>query len=163
AGRRGGAGRGLGTAGRALRAARRGARVGGGAGGRGRGAERRAAAARGGGGGGGGARGAPARRPGRRGVGAPGGGRGPRRRRARLGAVLAIGCAGVYPVQTRLARSAPLAVLGSGATLQGPDLELSPGQVVTLLARAGERSRVVAGRDIVGWLPTRSLIELGIR
>jgi hypothetical protein len=96
-------------------------------------------------------------------LGAAAGGLWPRRLRAALAAALAIACAAIDPVQTRLARNAPIAVLSHGATLQGPDLELSPGQVVTLLSRAGERSRVIAGRDIVGWLPTGSLIELGIR
>ena len=52
------------------------------------------------------------------------------------------------------------AVLGTVATLEGPDLELSPGQVVTVLRHAGERARVAAGRDIEGWLPVADLIEL---
>jgi len=67
-------------------------------------------------------------------------------------------------VQGWHAARATHAVLDSGVTLQGPDLDLSAGQVVTVLRRAGERARVVAGRDIEGWLPAASLIELkGLR
>jgi len=73
---------------------------------------------------------------------------------------LAVGCAATFPLQGMNASRTARAVLGTVATLEGPDLELSPGQVVTVLRHAGERARVAAGRDIEGWLPVADLIEL---
>ena len=84
----------------------------------------------------------------------------PRRIPAAAAAALAIGCAAVFPLQGWTTERATRAVLESEATLQGPDLQLSAGQVVTVLRRSGERANVLAGRDIVGWIPAAMLIDL---
>jgi hypothetical protein len=84
----------------------------------------------------------------------------PRRVPAVAAVVLAIACAAVFPLQGWNAARASRAVLGHVATLEGPDLELSAGQVVTVVRNAGGRARVLAGRDIEGWLPVADLIEL---
>lgn len=88
------------------------------------------------------------------------GGLWPRRLPAAVSLALAVGCAATFPLQGMNASRTARAVLGTVATLEGPDLELSPGQVVTVLHHAGERARVAAGRDIEGWLPVADLIEL---
>ena len=84
----------------------------------------------------------------------------PRRLPAAAAAALAIACTAVFPLQGWNAARATRAVLERVATLEGPDLELSAGQVVTVVRSAGERARVLAGRDIEGWLPVADLIEL---
>jgi hypothetical protein len=75
-------------------------------------------------------------------------------------AALAIACAAVFPAQGWQATRAGHAVLEREARLEGPELDLAAGQVVTVLRRAGERARVVAGRGIEGWIPAAGLIEL---
>ena len=87
-------------------------------------------------------------------------------RRAVAVAALALACAAVGPFETwradrraeAVVRSAlPLdAGVGGGATA----LELTPGQVVRVRAREGERVRVSAGRDIVGWVPASGIEEV---
>jgi hypothetical protein len=84
----------------------------------------------------------------------------PRRFMALSAAALAIACAAVFPLQGWHTSRAPRAVVDRVATLEGPDLELSAGQVVTVLRSGGARARVIAGRDIEGWLPVADLIAL---
>jgi hypothetical protein len=94
-------------------------------------------------------------------LGVTSGGLWPRRPAAVAAATLAIACAAVFPLQGWYAARATRAVVDRVATLEGPDLELSAGQVVKVLKSGGERARVVAGRDIEGWLPVVDLIDLG--
>ena len=94
-------------------------------------------------------------------LGVTSGGLWPRRPAAVAAATLAIACAAVFPLQGWYAARATRAVVDRVATLEGPDLELSAGQVVKVLKSGGERARVVAGRDIEGWLPVADLIDLG--
>jgi hypothetical protein len=93
-------------------------------------------------------------------LGVTSGGLWPRRLIAISAAVLALACAAMFPLQSWHAARATRAVVDRVATLEGPDLELSAGQVVTVLASGGPRARVLAGRDIVGWLPVADLIAL---
>ncbi|TMQ68741.1 MAG: protein BatD [Candidatus Eisenbacteria bacterium] len=77
----------------------------------------------------------------------------PRRVRAVAVATLALVCALVYPVQGWMAERSGRAVMLAMAPLQGSDVELEPGQLVTIRAREGGRVRVAAGRVIDGWVP----------
>jgi hypothetical protein len=85
----------------------------------------------------------------------------PRRLPASAAVALALGCAAVAPAQSWIRERDPVGVVAESTTLSGPGLEMGAGQVVRVLGRSGERVRVAAGRDIVGWLPARALIVVG--
>ncbi|HYM80936.1 MAG TPA: BatD family protein [Candidatus Limnocylindria bacterium] len=68
-------------------------------------------------------------------------------------AALAIVAGAVHPVEGLLARRSGHAVVVKSVLLEGADLELQPGQVVTVTSRAGDRVRIRAGRDEIGVVP----------
>jgi hypothetical protein len=76
---------------------------------------------------------------------------------AAAGLALAVACAVAGPAQQRLGRRGDRAVLIAQARLDGADVELEPGQVVTVIERAGSRVRVRVGRGIRGWLPVTAV------
>jgi hypothetical protein len=87
-------------------------------------------------------------------------------RRAAVAAVLVLVCAAAGPVEVwRAGRRAEAVVRsalpldgGAGAAASGAAaLELTPGQVVRVLVQDGARVRVIAGRDIVGWVPASAV------
>jgi hypothetical protein len=85
----------------------------------------------------------------------------PRRFGAVALAVLALVCAAVEPAQDGWAARSRLAVVGRSVTLQGTGLELEPGQVVRLVGGDGGLTRVRAGRDLDGHLPSGALLPVG--
>jgi hypothetical protein len=84
----------------------------------------------------------------------------PRRVRAALALVIAIGCALARPVETAVARRSDVAVVREPIALDGTGTELEPGQVVHILERAEDRMRVRAGKAVFGWLPAHALYGL---
>ena len=67
-------------------------------------------------------------------------------------AAAALGGAAVFPVQSLLRARDPRAVVLDRIALEGSGLSLEPGQVVRVRERNGERARVDAGADVVGWM-----------
>ncbi|HEY6866956.1 MAG TPA: hypothetical protein VI792_06850, partial [Candidatus Eisenbacteria bacterium] len=84
----------------------------------------------------------------------------PRRLGAAIAALLALACASVAPVEGWRAAHRAEAVVRSATTLGEAGLELEPGQVVRVRARAGARVRVAAGRDVSGWIPAAAVEEV---
>jgi hypothetical protein len=58
----------------------------------------------------------------------------------------------IFPLQGWLAERSHRAVVRSDVLLEGPNLELEPGQVVTVLERESGRARAAAGRGVSGWV-----------
>jgi hypothetical protein len=84
----------------------------------------------------------------------------PRRGAATGLAMLALAAGLVFPVQGWLAERSGRAVMMASAPLQGSDLELEPGQLVTIRGREGNRVRVAAGKVIDGWVPASSVAPI---
>ena len=82
----------------------------------------------------------------------------PRRNASLVCAIVALIAGAVYPLQGLAARRSGAAVVVQSARLEGSDLELQPGQVVTVIARGSARARVRAGRDDSGTVPA-SVVE----
>ena len=77
---------------------------------------------------------------------------------ATLATTLALSVA-IFPLQGWLADNRDRAVVKSDVTLEGPNLELEPGQIVTVLERESGRARAAAGRGVSGWLPEEAILE----
>jgi hypothetical protein len=61
----------------------------------------------------------------------------------------------------RFARSVtPEAVSLETSSVEGSDLRLEEGQVVRIVKREGQRTRVAIGPGLVGWVPTEGLLEV---
>ncbi len=75
-------------------------------------------------------------------------------RRALAAGLLALAAlaAAVWPLQTARAHRTHDAVVRRTAALQGAEVNLDAGQVVQVRERDGARLRVVAGRDLAGWI-----------
>ena len=84
----------------------------------------------------------------------------PRRSGVALASTLALACATVGPIEGWRATRRAEAVVRSSTTLGEAGLELEPGQVVRVRARAGGRVRVAAGRDVSGWIPAAAVEEV---
>ena len=83
----------------------------------------------------------------------------PRRGPALAGAALVLAAVVAYPLQGWVGERAARGVVSSGVRLEGTDIELEPGQVVTVLDRSGGRVHASAGRGVSGWVP-RSAVEV---
>jgi hypothetical protein len=81
----------------------------------------------------------------------------PRRWTAALLLLLAAAAAAVSPVQRMLTERTPIAVVRRLTPLAGADLDLDPGQVVSVVRGTGARVRVRAGRSVVGEVPADAL------
>jgi len=84
----------------------------------------------------------------------------PRRGRAVALAVLALIAGAIFPVQGWLSTRSGQAVMLSVAPLEGSDVELEAGQLVTIRGRQGGRVHVAAGRVIDGWVPATSVAPI---
>ncbi len=85
----------------------------------------------------------------------------PRRRLALVLGLLALGTAGVEPVQDAWVAHVGQSVVGRSVTLAGAGLELEPGQVVQVLGTEGAWARVRAGRELEGRVPLVALLPVG--
>lgn len=63
----------------------------------------------------------------------------------------------LHPVEGWWADRSVRAVVASPVTLEGTELELEPGQVVTVIERSAGRARAEVGHGAVGWLSEGSL------
>jgi len=84
----------------------------------------------------------------------------PRRGRAVALAVLALIAGAIFPVQGWLSTRSGQAVMLAVAPLEGSDVELEAGQLVTIRGRQGGRVHVAAGRVIDGWVPATSVAPI---
>ena len=66
----------------------------------------------------------------------------------------ALVCALAVPIESLTHGRVTRGVVGEATVLQGPDLQLEPGQVVRILERGDDRTRVAAGRGVEGWVET---------
>lgn len=71
--------------------------------------------------------------------------------------LLALGVAGIGPLERAWIRASGQAVVLQPARVEGTDIDLDPGQVVRVQRREGERVRVKIGRMTDGWLPATSV------
>lgn len=78
----------------------------------------------------------------------------PRRSRAVPAAIAALAFMLVMPIEGAWHARVDRGVMRDSALLEGPDLQLEPGQVVRIIERMGERTRVAAGRGVEGWVST---------
>jgi hypothetical protein len=85
----------------------------------------------------------------------------PRRILTAVAALALLAAAATYPLQGWRTSHERRGVVDRVVRLEASDLELEPGQVVSVLRREGARARVRAGRDVSGWLPAPALITLG--
>ncbi len=83
-----------------------------------------------------------------------------RRAAAMACAALAIAAAAVVPLESWLAARTGRAVVLERAALEGSDIELEPGQMVTVRGREGTRVRVAAGRAVEGRVPVGVVAEV---
>ena len=84
----------------------------------------------------------------------------PRRGLAFTLAVAAMAAALVFPFQGWVAARSGQAVMLAAAPLEGSDVQLEPGQMVTIRGREGQRVRVAAGRVIDGWVPASAVAPI---
>jgi len=84
----------------------------------------------------------------------------PRRAWAATLAVVALLAGAIFPAQGWLAERSGRAVMMAAAPLEGSDLELEPGQLVTIRGREGNRVRVAAGRVADGWVPVSAVAPI---
>jgi hypothetical protein len=83
------------------------------------------------------------------------------RRWPTAGAVALLACCALaYPLEGWVAERATRGIVRSGVRLEGTNIELEPGQVVTLLEREGIRARAAAGRGVSGWVPLSAVQTL---
>lgn len=75
-------------------------------------------------------------------------------------AALALVAAMFAPVERRWTERLPLAVVRAPCTLEGADVQLEAGQVVRIVSLGGERTRVRAGRELVGWVPRDAILPV---
>ena len=87
----------------------------------------------------------------------------PRRILAGVALAIALGAALVRPIEDRLIARASRAAVSRSVNLVGTGLGLEPGQVVSVVARAGDRVRAVAGHGVVGTLPADVLLPIELR
>jgi hypothetical protein len=85
----------------------------------------------------------------------------PRRRVAVLGVVLTSVAGMAYPLQGWLAERSERAVVLRAVGLEGSDIELQAGQVVTIQGRRAGQVQVRAGQVAEGWLPREAVEPLG--
>jgi hypothetical protein len=81
----------------------------------------------------------------------------PRPGRTMALALLALASAVIFPLQGWLSIRSGQAVMLAVAPLEGSDVELEAGQLVTIRGREGSRVHVAAGRVIDGWVPARTV------
>jgi hypothetical protein len=86
-----------------------------------------------------------------------------RRAAAVLSFAVAVLAAAILPAQGWLAEQSGTAVVLGQAELAGSDVELEPGQMVTVRAREGARVHVAAGRVIDGWVPATAVARVAPR
>ncbi|HET9328602.1 MAG TPA: BatD family protein [Candidatus Eisenbacteria bacterium] len=84
----------------------------------------------------------------------------PRIGRSVLLGLLALSCAAIFPMQGWLSARSGQAVMLAVAPLEGSDVELEAGQMVTIREREGGRVHVAAGRVIDGWVPATSVAPI---
>jgi len=75
-------------------------------------------------------------------------------------AVLTAASAFMFPLQGWLSTRSGQAVMLAVAPLEGSDVELEAGQLVTIRGRQGGRVHVAAGRVIDGWVPASSVAAI---
>lgn len=85
----------------------------------------------------------------------------PRRGIALALAALCVAAGSARLLESRWIERAPRAVVLAAAPLEGSDLTLEPGQVVTVLSRAADSVRVRAARDLVGRVPETAIETVG--
>jgi hypothetical protein len=85
----------------------------------------------------------------------------PRRVVAAAAAALAVACAAADPIQAAMAEHVPRAIVRTTTRLEGTDIELDPGQVVTVRSASGAKVRVTAGRGVDGTVPAGAIETLG--
>jgi len=86
----------------------------------------------------------------------------PRRRLAGVLLAGALACALIRPLEDFAAGRVARAVVQSAVRLDGTDVELEPGELVTLRAHDGARARVSAGHGVEGWVPASALQLAGL-
>jgi hypothetical protein len=85
----------------------------------------------------------------------------PRRWMVALGVILTAATGAAYPLQGWLAERSERAVVLRAVGLEGTDIELQAGQVVTMRGRRAGQVLVRAGQAAEGWLPREAVEAVG--